>query len=235
MGSATPDLRQCTLRLPAHAYEPEPALDAPAPQQRTFRAFREVRHAVIRVITEHLRGDDVRAGAPKDWRGLDFNFTDVVFDGGDLGRAQFTGGQVQFLGAQFTNGTVRFDDTRFAGGEVRFDGARFISGKVPFSRAEFTGSEVHFNDAQFAGADVFFDSTQYTGGAIYFDRAQFEGGTIHFDDARFTGPAVDFTSCRFERTRIDLASAEWPVPPLMPPWAEPPPGVVLPLRAGHAG
>ena len=44
------------LRLP---YEPDPGEDAPGPERLAFRASREVRHTVIRVITAHLQ----------DWRG----------------------------------------------------------------------------------------------------------------------------------------------------------------------
>jgi hypothetical protein len=79
------------LRMP---YEPEPARDAPAAQQRMFRAFREVRHTVISVITEHLRVDGRRKGTRQDWRGLDLNFIDAVLDGGDFSGAQFTGSKI---------------------------------------------------------------------------------------------------------------------------------------------
>src|SRR5204862_2869778 len=52
------------LRLP---YEPDPGGDAPADERLAFRASREVRHTVIRVITAHLR-----QGAAMSWQGLDF-------------------------------------------------------------------------------------------------------------------------------------------------------------------
>src|SRR5579871_4832580 len=42
------------LRMP---YEPEPGQDAPEPERLAFRASREVRHTVIRVITAHLQKD----------------------------------------------------------------------------------------------------------------------------------------------------------------------------------
>ena len=45
------------LRMP---YEPDPGQDAPEPQRLAFRASREVRHTVIRVITAHLK--DGRCG-----------------------------------------------------------------------------------------------------------------------------------------------------------------------------
>ena len=40
------------LRMP---YEPDPGQDAPEPERLAFRAIREVRHTVIRVITAHLQ------------------------------------------------------------------------------------------------------------------------------------------------------------------------------------
>jgi hypothetical protein len=44
------------LRIP---YAPDPGQDAPEPERLVFRASREVRHTVIRVITTHLRDDAV--------------------------------------------------------------------------------------------------------------------------------------------------------------------------------
>src|SRR5215831_789065 len=63
------------LRMP---YWPDPGDEAPAPEQLAFRANREVRHTVIRVIAAHLKD-----GAAESWRGLDLDFTGAVFDGGD--------------------------------------------------------------------------------------------------------------------------------------------------------
>ena len=40
------------LRMP---YEPDPGDEAPGPERLAFRASREVRHTVIRVITAHLQ------------------------------------------------------------------------------------------------------------------------------------------------------------------------------------
>ena len=76
------------LRMP---YERTPDEDAPAAAQLAFQGNREVRHTVIRVITRHLRPE-----AAVSWQGLDFDFTGVVFDGGDFSGAQFSGGEVNF-------------------------------------------------------------------------------------------------------------------------------------------
>ena len=88
------------LRMP---YEPDPGQDAPEPERLVFQAIREVRHTVIRVITAHLKKD-----AAVSWQGLNFDFTGVVFDGGDFGGAQFSGGTVRFGTAEFSGGEVDF-------------------------------------------------------------------------------------------------------------------------------
>jgi hypothetical protein len=71
------------LRMP---YEPDPGQDVQEPQELAFRAVREVRYTVIRVITAHLTRD-----AAESWRGLNFDFSGVVFDCGDFRGAQFSG------------------------------------------------------------------------------------------------------------------------------------------------
>jgi hypothetical protein len=87
------------LRMP---YGHEPADRA----RLAFRADREVRHTVIRVIAAHLRDD-----AAVSWQGLNFDFTGVVFDGGCFDRARFSGGAVNFGGAEFSGGVVDFSGT----------------------------------------------------------------------------------------------------------------------------
>jgi hypothetical protein len=72
------------LRLP---YDPDLGGDA-APAERTaYRANREVRHTIIRLIGTHLR-----PGAVVSWQGLKFDFNGVIFDGGDFRGAEFSGG-----------------------------------------------------------------------------------------------------------------------------------------------
>jgi len=88
------------LRLP---HEPDPADEAPVKKRLDFYGGREVRHTVIRVITAHLKED-----AAMSWQGLDFDFTGVVFDGGDFTEAKFSGGEISFTGAEFAGGDVSF-------------------------------------------------------------------------------------------------------------------------------
>lgn len=95
-------------------YESEPGADA-AGEQLEFWSNREVRRTVVRLITKHLRPT---AAVP--WRGRDFDFTGVMFDGGDFSGAQFTGGTVNFDGAKFTGAAVSFTEARFSGGTVDF-------------------------------------------------------------------------------------------------------------------
>jgi hypothetical protein len=100
------------LRLP---YDPDPG-DGAAPAERAvYRADREVRHTIIRLIGAHLR-----PGAAVSWQGLNLDFTGVIFDGGNFNGAKFSGGTVQFGGATFSSGEVFFYDAEFpAAGSLR--------------------------------------------------------------------------------------------------------------------
>jgi hypothetical protein len=100
------------LRIP---YAPDPG---DKEGRLLFLADREVRHTVIRVITAHLR-----KGATFSWPRMDFDFTGVVFDGGDFSGAVFSGG-VAFGDAQFSGGDVDFSDAQYSGGEVDFSDVR---------------------------------------------------------------------------------------------------------------
>ena len=153
------------LRMPYDLY---PGQGAPEPQRLALQvqATREVRHAVIRVITAHLKED-----AAVSWQGLNFDFTGVVFDGGDFRSARFSGGTVNFDGARFSDGTVSFDGARFSGGTVRFDGAWF------------SGGTVSFDGARFSGGTVSFDGARFSGGIVDFRRAKFSGGEVDFSGA----------------------------------------------------
>jgi hypothetical protein len=72
------------LRLP---YDPAPGdevtthltpseLEGALARRAAYQANREVRHTIIRLIGAHLR-----PGAAASWQGLNFDFTEVVFDG----------------------------------------------------------------------------------------------------------------------------------------------------------
>jgi len=161
------------LRMP---YEPDPGEDASTEKRLAFQASREVRHTVIRVITAHLNGI-----APVSWRGLNFDFTGVVFDGGNFGGAKFSGGKVSFTNAIFSGGTVAFTNAIFSGGTVYF-GAAFSGGLVVFDGATFSGGLVVFDGATFSGGTVDFGAA-FSGGTVAFTNAIFSGGTVGFGSA----------------------------------------------------
>ena len=196
------------LRMP---YEPDPGEDAPEPERLAFRASREVRRTVIRVITAHLKDGTavswqghtaipvndahLKDGPAKSWQGLTFDFTGAVFDGGEFSLAKFSGGQVSF------------EDAEFSAGVVAFRGAVFSGGAVYFNLAKFSGGRVNFGGAKFSG------------GQVSFENAKFSGGQVSFEDAEFSGSPVDFSD-----------PGDWSFPPKFP-WTDtPPPGVKLPRK-----
>jgi uncharacterized protein YjbI with pentapeptide repeats len=201
------------LRMP---YEPDPGAGASVAERLTFRASREVRHTVIRLIAAHLRKD-----AAPSWRGFNFDFTGVAFDGGSFSdtefsggtvsfaRAEFCGGTVQFIGAEFCGGTVDFADAKFYGGTVDFADAKFYGGTVSFVTAEFYGSMVDFADAQFCGGTVSFVTAEFSGGTVAFGHAIFSRGMVDFFDARFSGGTVDFADAEFSGDTVDFRHAEF--------------------------
>jgi hypothetical protein len=175
------------LRLP---YDPDPGEDAAPAARAAYLAKREVRHTVIRVIAAHLKDGAAASwqgrrhgplhrrqvlprhdGATASWQGLNFDFTGVVFDGGDFTGARFSGGTVRFTGARFSRGTVDFHFAVFSGGTVDFSGAQFSGGKVGFDISEFSGSRVDFSDARFSGGTVDFFHAKFSGGEVDFSSA----------------------------------------------------------------
>jgi len=93
-----PERRQtCVDTLCAHLRwlnSPDAGLDAAPGDQPKSESTRDVRRTVIKIIAAHLR-----LSAKVSWRSLDFDFTGVVFDGGDFSHAGFSGGEVSFSGA----------------------------------------------------------------------------------------------------------------------------------------
>jgi hypothetical protein len=197
------------LRMP---YEPDPGKDAPEQQKLAFQASREVRYTVIRVITAHLRKD-----AAISWQGRDFDFTGVVFDGGD------------FSFAQFSDGTVNFSEARFSGGNFML--AQFSGATVYFISAEFSDGSVNFNLAKFSGGSVQFNLAKFSGGWVNFSFAEFSGGTVDFSLATFSKGDADFSNAKFSGGSVDFSDpGDWSSPPTFP-WTDTPPaGVKLPKK-----
>lgn len=182
-----------------------------------YRALREVRHTIIRLIGNHLRleGDHARS-----WHGHDFDFTGVVFDGGDLHGACFSGGTATFVGATFTH-DFDFTETVFSGGKVSFRGATFSNCYVDFRRATFSGGRVSFGGATFSDrSKVDFRGATFSGGLVHFwqatfadrslvrlDRSTFSGGRVGFVSARFSGGKVGFTNATISAGQLDFRRA----------------------------
>jgi uncharacterized protein YjbI with pentapeptide repeats len=219
------------LRLP---YDPDPGEDATPADRAAYRANREVRHTIIRLIRDHLLPD---ADAAVSWQGLNLDFTGVVFDGGDFAGARFSDGIVRFGGASFVSGEVSFGRARFSGGTVDFGGAGFSGGtvdfvfagfsgsKVNFGRAKFSGSKVNFGRAEFSGAEVIFSgAAMFPGGiAVFRGGAVFSGGTVDFRNAGFSGGTVDFGGAGFSGGTVDFVLAGFSG------------GTVVFVRAGFSG
>src|SRR5262249_52161012 len=81
------------LRVPD---SPDTGPGSPPEERPKVDSARDGRCAVLQIIAAHLM-----PGAEGSWRGLDFDFTGVVFDGGDFSDAEFSGGEVSFAGARF--------------------------------------------------------------------------------------------------------------------------------------
>jgi uncharacterized protein YjbI with pentapeptide repeats len=197
------------LRMP---YEPDPGQDGPEPERISFRANREIRHTVIRVITAHLK-----QGAVVSWQGLNFDFTGAVFDGGDFSEAKFSGGTVSFNGAEFSGGEVSFHGAKFCGADVSFNNAKFSGGDVDFHMTEFSGGIVGFYSAEFSGAavrfggefsgaDVRFQGAKFSGGIVVFG-SEFSGGIVVFSGADFSGGTVIFYGARFSGGTVTFSDS----------------------------
>ena len=221
------------LRLP---YDPDPGDDADPAERTAYRANREVRHTIIRLIGAHLR-----PGAAVSWQGLNFDFTGVVFDGGDFRGAGFSGGTVRFNGAVFSGGQVDFGGAVFSGGTVNFDGAVFSGGTVSFGGAVFSGGTVGFAApsspaarstsaapsspaARSASAAPSSPAARSTSAAPCspaarsastcrvlrrrgrLRRRRFSGGKVSFDGAEFSGGTVSFDGAEFSGGTVSFDS-----------------------------
>ncbi|MEU6745152.1 pentapeptide repeat-containing protein [Spirillospora sp. NPDC046719] len=194
------------LRLP---YEPDPDLreygqsDAEYARARaTFRAIREVRHTVIRVISSHLRNN-----ATVSWQGYNLDFTDVVFDGGDFSNAVFNTTRVSFQGARFRPGTVGFRAAQFKRGTVDFSGAKFEGGLVDFTQAGFGVMSLNFRTSHFKSGTIIFRDTAFRGSQVTFADTEFEGATVDFQSSVFDCRIVDFRGAQFANGTVDFREA----------------------------
>jgi uncharacterized protein YjbI with pentapeptide repeats len=188
------------LRMP---YKPDPGDDVTGEMQLAFRASREVRHTVIRVIAAHLQ-----VAAAVSWRGLNFDFTGTQFDGGDFTGAVFSGGTVDFSRATFSGGTVDFSRATFSGAMVGFGDANFSGGTVDFNRAIFSGGMVDFHVASFSGGNVNFQLATFSGATVQFNGAKISRGTIDFGLVSFSDGRLDFSVAEFSGGTVHFYEAE---------------------------
>ena len=198
----TQDLRQtcidvlCAyLRLPASPDPADlPADPPPSDEQRDahrakrdqYRALREVRHTILRLIGDHYR---IPHGMHRSWQGCNLDLTAVTIDGTmNFTGATFSDGTVDFTGATFSGGSVDFGCARFSGGLVHFGGARFSDGTVHFDHATFSSGLVNLGSATFSGGTVHFDHATFSGGLVNLGGARFSGGTVNFGGASGVAP-----------------------------------------------
>ncbi len=189
------------LRLP---YDPDPGDDAEPAERAAYSANRVVRHTIIRLIGAHLR-----PGSTISWQGLNFDFTGVVFDGGDFTAARFSSGIVLFDDAEFSGGKVSFADAEFSGGKVSFFGAVFSGSHASFDETKFSSGQVSFLTAKVSGGHVSFDKGVFSGGEVDFSTAEFSGGEVDFADAEFSGGKVSFFGAVFSGGKVNFVYAEF--------------------------
>ncbi|MCX4606700.1 pentapeptide repeat-containing protein [Streptomyces anulatus] len=192
------------LRLPFPPDPGNPPDDTAAEEQREahqdkkdrYRALREVRHTILRLIGDHYR---TPKGTHHSWQGCNLDLTGVAIDG-----------QMSFTGASFSGGDVSFTDAAFSGGNVSFTDAAFSGGNVSFTDAIFSGGNVSFTDAAFSGGNVSFTDAIFSGGNVSFTDAAFSGGNVHFDGATFSdGYVVSFVGATFSGSYVSFVEARF--------------------------
>ncbi|WP_327235688.1 hypothetical protein OG349_18670 [Streptomyces sp. NBC_01317] len=165
---------------------------------------REVRHTIMKVITEHLQ----EPTAESSWCGYDLDFSGAVFDGGS------------FAGSHFINCYISFSGCRFSSGKTLFDRAILEDVHVDFGDGEsdpalFDGGIVHFIGAQFrAGSSVSFIFAEIASGGLEFGDSVFHPGSVTtFSASRLGRASLSFggpvwVGAKFLGGRVDFAAAE---------------------------
>ncbi|MFD5952019.1 hypothetical protein ACFWAZ_38970 [Streptomyces collinus] len=200
---------------PGNLADPQPEGNAPTNQQRDahqdkkdrYRAFREVRHTILRLIGDHYR---IPHGSPGSWQRCDLDLTGVTIDNKmDFGGAVFSGGTVSFAGAVFSDGAVNFGGAVFSDGAVNFGSAVFSGSTVSFTGSVFSGSTVYLGRAVFSGGTIFSDTAVFSGGTVHFGGAVFSGSTVNFGGAVFSGAQVYLRDAVFSGGTVDFAGAKF--------------------------
>ncbi|MGW7210036.1 pentapeptide repeat-containing protein [Streptomyces sp. NPDC054837] len=170
-----------------------------------YRALREVRHTILRLIGDHYR---IPQGTHRSWQGCNFDLTGVTIDGDmDFRGAMFSGGVVSFGGAMFSGGRVSFDAATFSGGRMSFENATFSGSAMSFENAMFSGSAMFFENAMFSGGEVSFGLATFSDGEVSFGGAMFSGSVVSFDAAMFSGSVVSFYTATFSGGEVSFGLA----------------------------
>ncbi|MCX4094274.1 pentapeptide repeat-containing protein [Nocardia sp. alder85J] len=215
---ATPGRRQqCIdvlcgyLRLP---YEPESGASHLAARTETSAAEgtttelkyqlrandREVRRAIVDVISAHLR-----PAAEVSWSERDFDFADAVLEDPDFRYAVFDGERTYFARTVFTGlRATTFESARFTGRYVNFRNAEFRGALTLFRAAEFAPREPRRGEQR--GSGVVFSGVRF-GSPVSFQQAVFRGERLSFPNAGFLGPHTTFTDVRFLSGHTDFTGA----------------------------
>lgn len=188
-----------------------------------------VRRLIIDLIGERLRANPI---AGKTWHWCTFNFSSVVFDGGNFKRAKFLGSQVSFEYAHFPNGIMEFcdaefhQDVDFSGIEIgnamlNFKDAKFMGKEAIFEYGSITGQEgeLVFNGTAFESSRTSFDYFKFVDGEVSFFKSIFnarttEPGVTSFEEAVLNGTDMWFFEPTFTNGVVDFRQiADWSIPP----------------------
>ncbi|WP_326680885.1 pentapeptide repeat-containing protein [Streptomyces sp. NBC_01237] len=213
----SPDPGDLPGPLPDGTSPSEERRDAHQDKRDRYRALREVRHTILRLIGDRYC---IPKGTQRSWQGYNLDLTRVVIDSGvdlNFGGAMFSGGTVDFGGATFSGGSVYFGGAMFSGGTVDFGGATFSGSRVDFLHVTFSGGRVNFCDVTFSGGRVDFIDVTFSGGRVDFGPtaytggrvrgAMFSGGTVDFGGATFSGSRVAFRGATFSGGTVDFGHA----------------------------
>lgn len=156
------------------------------------REEQQVRHAIIRVIANHLKPD-----VQQSWQGCIFDFTEATLDGGDFSDIHLERGELNFTGATFV-GQVKFNQTTFSGGATIFTAATFKDGLIDFSYSTMSAGVITFGAADFSGGTIDFTWLYITGGHLDFSYATFNLDTVDIRNLRLKSGIVSFESAEFK-------------------------------------
>jgi hypothetical protein len=196
------------VRMP-YAFVPD---DSDPAARQDYLAAREVRHTVLRVISEHLPWPDADEERRRiSWQGYRFSFDGAVFDGGAMSFCDFTDTRLSFRGCRFVGGGLDMSGSLFGrDAALSFERAEFEQGTLDLKWAQVgRQASLHISFARVSGGtvdlssshvdgDVSIRHTQVDEGVLDLRGIRFgEHGSMSFEDSHFSGFAeVDCTGWR---------------------------------------